>query len=303
MRAHVRHLTQALSVGCPPLFAEHIRWAHLHHGGSPAAADELRQTLQCLKTTIHQVLPEPMGACVDAYLAEGRRQLRQRSVGPTPAIVSKGTHVRLAWRYLAALLEADRHTARRLVREAIGQGLPVRAVYRDVFRPVQLEIGRLWQINELTVAQEHFCTAVTQALMAELYPLVCSGERNGRRLVAACIGGDLHELGLRMVADVLEMSGWDVHYLGANVPLPDIVATALAHRPNVLGVSVTMPYHLDDVRTLITLVRDSDRPDLPILVGGYPFGLDPALWQTVGADGYAPDADAAVRVADALATS
>ena len=65
------------------------------------------------------------------------------------------------------------------------------------------EVGRLWQMNRLSVAQEHYVTAATQLIMSQLYPLVFRTARRDRRIVAACVGGELHELGVRMVADRL----------------------------------------------------------------------------------------------------
>jgi len=67
----------------------------------------------------------------------------------------------------------------------------VRDVYLNVFQRSQHEIGRLWQMNQITVAQEHYCTAATQWIMVQLYPYVFGTERIGRRLVAAETGGQL----------------------------------------------------------------------------------------------------------------
>ena len=72
-------------------------------------------------------------------------------------------------------------------------GADVRDIYLWVFQRCLHEVGRLWQTNRISVAQEHFCTASTQMVMSLLYPKVFSSERKGLRMVAACVGGDLHE--------------------------------------------------------------------------------------------------------------
>ena len=51
------------------------------------------------------------------------------------------------------------------------------------------EVGRLWQMNQISVAQEHYCTAATQLIMSQLYPYIFSGERRNRTLIAAYAGG------------------------------------------------------------------------------------------------------------------
>ncbi len=122
----------------------------------------------------------------------------------------------LGQRYLGLLLAGNRHEASQLVTEAVKDGAPIKTVYIEVFQNSQYEIGRLWQLNEISVAQEHFCTAATQLIISQLYPYMFSHNKNGRRLVVTSTDGDLHELGVRMVADFFKMEGWDTFYLGAN---------------------------------------------------------------------------------------
>ncbi len=158
-------------------------------------------------------------------------------------------------------------------------------------------MGRLWQTNQISVAQEHFCTAATQMVMSQLYPYLFTGEHKERRALVACVGGELHEIGARMVADFFEMSGWDSAFLGANTPPESILRMAEERRADVLALSATMTFHVSRVRDLIAAARAASLP-ARILVGGYPFNLSPDLWRKVGADGYAPDAAGAVTAAE-----
>jgi methanogenic corrinoid protein MtbC1 len=115
------------------------------------------------------------------------------------------------------------------------------------------------------------------------------------------VGNELHELGVRMVADFFELEGWDTHYVGANAPAESILQTAITQGADVLGVSATMTYHVREVAALIARVRTEPAVGDPvILLGGYPFNLAPDLWREVGADGHARDADAAVEVANRM---
>ena len=110
--------------------------------------------------------------------------------------------------------------------DAIQHGTSVHDIYLHVFQRSQYEVGRLWQTNQISVGQEHLCTAATQLIMSQLYPLIFGTERKNRRIVAACVGGDLHEIGIRMVADFFEMDGWDTFYLGADVPTDEHCANS-----------------------------------------------------------------------------
>jgi methanogenic corrinoid protein MtbC1 len=167
----------------------------------------------------------------------------------------------------------------------------VKDIYCSVFERCQREIGRLWQLNMVTVAQEHYCTASTQLAMALLYPRIFAekGIKIGT-LVAACVPGELHEIGPRLVCDLLEMEGWDTTYLGANVPIAALLETVKTRRPHVLAISASMTFHVNVVRQLILALRGSNIAPLPqILVGGHVFRLAPELWRDVGADGFAKD--------------
>lgn len=219
-----------------------------------------------------------------------------------PAFLGGSTQTqRLARRYLDALLGGRRQEASQLVLRAVQEGASVRAIYLEVFQPALYEVGRLWQQNEISVAEEHFFTAATQLAMSQLYPYIFTPERKDLAMVAACVGDELHEVGVRMVADFFEMEGWDSYYLGANVPAGAILDALRERRPQVLAVSATMSYHVGNVRRLIAQVRElPDVAATKILVGGWCFRAVPTLWKEVGADGFASDAGGAVDAALAL---
>ena len=181
--------------------------------------------------------------------------------------------------------------------EAVEGGVSVRDVYLHVFQPSQYEIGRLWQLNRISVAQEHFCTAATQLIMGQLYERIFSSERIGYSLVATCVTGDLHEIGIRMISDFFEMEGWDTYYLGANAPTVDVVRAVSERRADLVAVSATMTFHVRKVRELVAAIRACEPcADTKVLVGGYPFNVAPGLWKEIGADGVARDAAEAVAV-------
>src|SRR5690606_6446315 len=126
---------------------------------------------------------------------------------------------------LRAVRAGDRRAAFRAIDAAHEGGLDVGCIYLDVFQPALREIGRLWQENEITVADEHLATAITQAAMLRLYERAYEWEQDGGpTLVAACVDVERHEVGLRMLCDLLELRGWRTRYLGAAVPVEGLVA-------------------------------------------------------------------------------
>ena len=106
---------------------------------------------------------------------------------------------------------------------------------------------------------------------------------------------EMHELGPRLLADLLECDGWDVDFYGTSMPLRDLIGAVRERHPRFLGLSAALVMHLGSVRRTITSIREalgSQTP--PIIVGGNAFRGGDELWKKVGADMYAADASSAV---------
>lgn len=291
---HLDFLVEALELGDPSLFVRYGQWAHVlfSHLGLPP--DTMEATLDCLASVLRETFGREASPALEliaaavAHLAEAQ---------PERTHLTEDNPLREAARsYLEMLIAGDRRGAHRLIQGLVESGIPIKDIYLSIFQPVQREVGRLWQTNALSVAQEHFCTATTQLIMASLYPRIVTGTHPRGVAVVACVAGELHELGARMVADLLEMDGWDACYLGANAPAEATVRLARERRARLLAVSATLPLHLSTVRDLVAQVR-SEGNHLKVMVGGWPFNASPSLWRTMGADAWAPDAAGAAEVA------
>ena len=293
---HLDYLVEALEAGDPSLFTAYLAWAKVLFAGLNFPETVLPSTLASTQQALIEQLPAEACAPALQILETGLRSLADAPAILPSYLVGDGPLDQLARRYSEALLAGDRLNASRMIVQAVEGGTPVKEIYLRVFQPSQQEIGRLWQTNQISVAHEHYCTAATQLVMSQLYHYIFTGERKDRRLVATCVGGELHEIGARMVADFFEMEGWDTYFLGANTPAESILRTADERRADVLAVSCTMTFHVERVRELIAAARRNGLP-ARVLVGGYPFNLAPQLWRSVGADGYAANAQEAIAVA------
>ena len=177
--------------------------------------------------------------------------------------------------------------------------MSIKDVYMYVFQRTQWEIGRLWQTNKLTVAEEHIFTAATQLIMSQLYPYLFGETDFKGKVIAACVGRELHEVGLRMVADFLEMDGWNTIYVGANTPTRTLLETISKEHPDIIALSITIIPHLKNLRDVIKHIRDNRNFNhIKIIVGGYPFIQENRLWKQVNADGSAINAEEAVKLAN-----
>jgi methanogenic corrinoid protein MtbC1 len=106
-----------------------------------------------------------------------------------------------------------------------------------------------------------------------------------------------------MVADLLEADGWDVRFLGTNLPHAGILSAIAEHQPAVLGISATMIFNVPKVRQLIDDVRHRFGARAPqIVLGGSAFRSAPALGVELGAAGAATDLRAARLLVNELST-
>jgi len=292
---HLSYLAEAVVTASPALFSDYVGWAKVMLGSRNVPAADLAHNLQILREVVREKLSPEMVPVIDEYFEAGLGNLPSLPAELPTLLDESAPHAELAGKFLRLLLNAERHAASQLIMDAVESGIEVKDIYLHVFQPSQHEIGRLWQMNQVSVAQEHYCTAATQLIMAQLYPRIFRTEKNGRTLVASSIAGELHEMGIRIITDFFEMEGWDTHYLGANSPTPSILHFLGKRKADVLAISATMTFHIREVENLIASVRASEEFNtVRILVGGYPFNIEPELWRRVGADSYAVDAHEAM---------
>ena len=171
--------------------------------------------------------------------------------------------------YVAAQLAGDRRKALELVSGLVDeQRLTHGSIRAGVIRAAQQEIGRLWQENEISVAQEHMATAISHLALAELFRRERPAPRNGRKVIVACVDGELHDFPARLVADELDVAGFDVRFLGASVPTDTLLTFVAREDPDLLVLSATMAFHADAVRHAVERIRRHTNGRLPIAVGG-----------------------------------
>lgn len=211
------------------------------------------------------------------------------------AVVNPAEHYEA---YLGAIRGGDRRRAFQAIDAARDAGLDLASIYLGVFQPALREIGCLWQNNEITVAEEHLATAITQAAMARAYERAFAWRTDtSRTLIAACADVERHEVGLRMLCDLLDLEGWHTTYLGSTVPVESLAAMVRRLRPDVVALSAALSPHLPRIRAMVEAIKDALGDARPlIIVGGRPFLDDPSLAQRLGADLTAENAVDAVRL-------
>jgi len=294
---HFEYLAEALKLGEPRVFVNYAGWAS-------ALFRHLRLPNNLMETTLDFMLDALRGALDTEEFDEAADYIRQARNSSAP--VSEEPFVNeadqlgaLAHRYLNLLIQGRRREALESITDASEDGASISEIYLEVLQPVLRETGRLWHRNELDIHQTNFISASTELAMSLLYPLIFAGYKKNRHMLAACVQNELHQIGLRMVSDLFELDGWYAYAIGANVPEESIVRAVVSQETDVLAVSITMTSHLTALERLVERVKQTrSAGNVRIMVGGFPFLAFPDLWKRIGADGTAPDATAAVKLAN-----
>lgn len=216
-----------------------------------------------------------------------------------------GLEAAAAWpeatQFEQALLAGRREQAQQVLQNCLAKGHTLVDIEAHVVQPAMYRIGDGWQANRVTVAQEHMATAIAHAVMSASLAQHPPPPLNGRRVVLACVAGNHHALGLRMVADAFDVKGWDVMYLGADVPTSALVQTVVAECPDLVGLSVAFAQQLGVVREVIAQLNTRMPDTRPaVIVGGLAINRFKPLAGMVGADTHAGSASDAVCEADRL---
>ena len=197
------------------------------------------------------------------------------------------------------VIAGDETAAAAVVFAAVEAGIDPEAVLLDAIAPVQAKVGLEWAANRITVAQEHAATAINDRVIAALaHHPSCVREPTLGRVAVACVDGEWHAMPARLLAEVLRLRGWRVDFLGAQVPVPHLVAHLHQRGPDALALSSSLATRLPAAHATITACRATG---VPVIAGGAGFGPDGRYAHLLGADAWAADArSAAERLAAGL---
>lgn len=196
-------------------------------------------------------------------------------------------------RLWGALTDRDEYAAAATIFAAVEAGLSPEGALLEVIAPVQRKVGTEWAANRITVAQEHAATAINDRVIAALahHPASAPAPRVGH-VTVACVDGEWHALPARLLAEVLRLRGWQIDFLGAQVPTPHLIAHLHHLGPDAVALSCSIPTRLPTAHAAITACQAAG---VPVLAGGAAFGPDGRYARQLGADAWAPDARGAAQ--------
>jgi methanogenic corrinoid protein MtbC1 len=187
------------------------------------------------------------------------------SVSEPPAD-SRDEAERLRRRFLEAVASFDTQAAEAVLDDAIAR-YSVEAFCERMVEPVLIEIGERWSRSEISVAVEHFASGVIARRLAALFAVVSQVEGRGT-IVVACPAGEDHEIGLLVLAILLSRRGWQIVYLGANVPAADLVRAVTEIEPDLVCLSAASPAVVTEVVGIVSRLRAEVPVPPPVALGG-----------------------------------
>ena len=172
--------------------------------------------------------------------------------------------------YLQNLLKGNRANCSSIARQYLEKNHSIKDLYEEVFKAALYEVGRLWETNQITVASEHMATAITEGILNELFEQIIPKKKFNKKVVVACVENEQHQVGIKMVADVFEIKGWESFFLGTGIPTRELVRFVRDTQPDILAISLSVYFNFANLLKMLEMLR-SELPDLQIIIGGQAF--------------------------------
>lgn len=197
-----------------------------------------------------------------------------------------------------AILGLDEATALRTTEELLAADVEPQEILEKGMTAALLELGERWKRGDAFLPEVIAAAAIFEKCNEKVEPalLAKSQRKTSDRVVIATVKGDLHDLGKNIVAAMFKTVGMEIHDLGKNVPTEQIVAAVQELQPKFVGLSALLTTTMPEQQVVIEALEEAGlRSQVKVLVGGAPVTQEWA--DRIGADGYAPNAPEAVKVA------
>jgi len=198
-----------------------------------------------------------------------------------------------------AVLDGDDSAATELAEKALAAGVaPLEAIEQGFVKGIR-RAGDLWEEGEFFLPELVTAAQAMKAAMTVLHPALASqaAGRSRGKVVIGTVHGDIHDIGKRLVGTMLAANGFEVHDEGADVPVDRFLARATEVDADLVCASALLTTTMTVQRDLITAIRAAGLKTR-VMVGGAP--VTQAWADSIGADGFADNAVAAVELAGRL---
>ncbi len=199
--------------------------------------------------------------------------------------------------YFNAIIKGNVSRASEICDFLLSNGMSIREFYGDYITKALYEVGSLWEKGVISVWQEHLATESSISVINNISSKYLVDKPLDNKLLAVTPIAETHNIGLRIISSHLKLQGWDTLFLGSNIPTASIINAIEIIKPNAIILSVTMPYLIDTVATLIKSIRDANPSNCPIIfLGGLAFENQEDESETYGADYLTNDIEDVIKI-------
>lgn len=185
------------------------------------------------------------------------------------------------------LLNGQKELAKEVIMNFYNEGLGIKNIYFQLIEKILITVGTLWEQGVIDVWMEHYISETLLDIMRELMSKESEQTHKKGYILALTSGPEMHNIGLKMIADILQLEGWNVAYLGSNVPVQSVISAIKFQNPDAIMISATLSYHIESVKNIACAIKSHFAESAPrIIIGGAAFlnSLNPC--KETGADYY-----------------
>lgn len=201
-----------------------------------------------------------------------------------------------------AVFDGDEAKTEELVQKAVKDGKSPQEILDKGLVQGLRDCGAGFEKGQKFIPEMLMSSECMKVAMKVIKPLLVVGKADTEgsgRVILATVEGDVHDIGLELVATMLETAGFKVKFMGADVPTSDIIAAVKAEKPQILGLSALLSNTMDVMPVILSLLKKEGlRDSVKVMIGGAPVKQD--FCDEIGADGWAYDASSAVPKAKEL---
>ena len=158
------------------------------------------------------------------------------------------------------------------------------------------EVGERYEKGQMFLSELIYIGYLASEVAAQLKPYISSTNRRSRgKILIGTVRGDIHDIGKNIVIMMLQADGWEVVDLGVDVPPEKFVNEVKIEEPTILALSALLSSTIVEFKNVIEHLEKSGlRSNVKVIVGGRPVTRE--ITEEIGADDYAEDAIAAIKV-------
>lgn len=190
--------------------------------------------------------------------------------------------------------KGDSNSVLALTEKALTQNISVGEILNNGLVAGMDVIGEKFKNNEVFIPEVLISAKAMKAGMELIKPLLAKANVESKgKVVIGTVKGDLHDIGKRIVAMLLEGAGFEVTDLGADVSKEKFLEFVEKERADILGMSALLTTTMTYMKEVIEAVENANlKQDVRVIIGGAP--ITHSYAEEIKADGYAPDAASAV---------